>query len=64
LKVDKYGQIIQDQLVRRVDKVKNQYQNTVIDKYPAPTQFWKYDPDTIMKQSSYTRDYPPCKYCE
>ncbi len=64
MKVDRYGQVVQDQLVRRVEKVKNQYQNTVIDKYPAPTQFWKYDPDALLKLPPYTRDYPPCKSCE
>jgi branched-chain amino acid transport system substrate-binding protein len=63
LKVDKHGMVVLDMLVRRVDKVKNQYQNTVIDKYVGPTQFWKFDPETILKEPSYSRDFPTCKYC-
>ena len=64
LKIDKYGMVILDMLVRRVEKVKNQYQNTVIDKYVAPTQFWKFNPETILKEPSYNRDFPPCKHCD
>ena len=64
LKMDKYGQLIQNQYIRRVDKVGGQYQNTIIDTYPNPTQFWKYDPETYLKDPVYTRDNPPCRYCE
>jgi branched-chain amino acid transport system substrate-binding protein len=64
LKLDKYGAIIQNQYIRRTEKVGDQYQNTVLETYPMPTQFWKYDPDTHMKSPVFSRDYPPCKYCE
>ena len=64
LKLDKYGAIIQNQYIRRTEKVGDQYQNTVIETYPMPTQFWKYDPETYMKSPVFSRDYPPCKYCE
>ena len=64
LKMDKYGQLIQNQYIRRVDKVGGQYQNTIIDTYPNPTQFWKYDPETYLKDPVYSRDNPPCRYCE
>jgi len=64
LKMDKYGMVVLDMLVRRVEKVKNQYQNTVIDKYVGPTQFWKFNPETILKEPVYSRDFPPCKYCD
>ena len=64
VKVDKYGQVVQDFFIRRVDKVKDQYQNTVIDTYPMVSQFWTYDPETYLKQPVYSRDNPPCKYCQ
>jgi branched-chain amino acid transport system substrate-binding protein len=64
LKLDKYGAIIQNQYIRRTEKVGDQYQNTVLETYPMPTQFWKYDPGTHMKSPVFSRDYPPCKYCE
>jgi branched-chain amino acid transport system substrate-binding protein len=64
LKLDKYGHAIENVYIRRVDKVNNRYQNTVIDTYPMVSQFWKYNPEEYLKQPVYTRDNPPCKYCE
>jgi branched-chain amino acid transport system substrate-binding protein len=64
IKLDKYGGIVQNQYVRRVDKVGGAYQNTVLETYPMISQFWKDDPETYMKRPGYDRDYPPCKFCE
>ena len=64
LKLDKYGAVIENQYVRRMEKKGNEYQNTVLETYPMTTQFWKYDPETYMKGGLYSRDNPPCKYCE
>jgi branched-chain amino acid transport system substrate-binding protein len=64
LKLDKYGHVIQNVYIRRVEKVNNRYQNTVIDTYPMVSQFWKYDPEAFLKQPVYTRENPSCKYCE
>lgn len=64
LKLDKYGEITQNEYVRRVEKVGNTYQNTVLETYPMVSQFWKYDPAAYLKLPEYSRDYPPCKFCE
>ena len=64
LKMDKYGHVIQNMYVRRVDKAGNAYQNTVIETYPMASQFFKFDPETYLKSPVYTRDFPPCKFCE
>jgi branched-chain amino acid transport system substrate-binding protein len=64
LTLDKYGNIVQNEYVRRVDKVGNTYQNTVLETYPRVSQFWTYDPEAYMKLPGYGRDYPPCKFCE
>ena len=64
LKLDKYGQAVTNIYIRRVDKVGRGYQNTVIETYPMVSQFWKYDPETYLKSPLYSRDYPPCKFCE
>ncbi len=64
LKMDKYGHIIQNMYVRRVDKTGNAYQNTVIETYPMVSQFFKFDPETYLKAPVYGRDYPPCKFCQ
>jgi branched-chain amino acid transport system substrate-binding protein len=63
LKLDDYGHATQNIYIRRIDKVNNNYQNTVVETYPMVSQFWKYDPETYLKSPAYTRDYP-CKYCE
>jgi len=36
----------------------------VIKTYPNVGQFWKYPKAEFLKQPVYSRDYPPCKYCE
>ncbi len=37
--------------------------NTIIKTYPSVGQFWTYDKATFLKQPVYSRDFPPCKYC-
>ncbi|HSR11417.1 MAG TPA: ABC transporter substrate-binding protein [Thermodesulfobacteriota bacterium] len=60
LKLDPYGNVVQNYYVRRVDKAGGQYQNTVIHTYPMVSQFWKYDPEEFLKKPTYSRDYPTC----
>ncbi len=38
--------------------------NTVIKTYPDVGQFWKYKKADYLKTPLYSRDFPPCKYCE
>ena len=38
--------------------------NTVIKTYPNVSQFWTYGKDAFLAQPVYSRDFPPCKYCE
>jgi len=64
LKVDDFGNPIQNIYIRKVERVGGKLQNTVIATYPAVSQFWKYKPDEYMKRPLYGRDYPPCKYCQ
>jgi branched-chain amino acid transport system substrate-binding protein len=61
---------IQNIYIRKVEKKKmfgyanDELWNTVIKTYPNVGQFWKFDRAEYLKQPPYTRDYPPCKYCE
>ena len=64
LKVDDFGNPIQNIYIRKVERVGGKLQNTVIATYPAVSQFWKYKPDEYMKRPLYSRDYPPCKDCQ
>jgi branched-chain amino acid transport system substrate-binding protein len=63
LKLDDYGNMIQNIYIRRVERKNGELQNTVIQTYPAVSQFWKYNPEEFLKQPVYSRDYPPCKHC-
>jgi len=62
LKLDPYGHVIENVYIRRVEKVIDHYQNTVIQTYPMVSQFWKYNPEEFLKKPVYSRDYPTC--CE
>jgi len=57
LKVDDFGNPIQNIYIRKVERVGGRLQNTVIATYPAVSQFWKYKPDEYMKRPLYGRDY-------
>jgi branched-chain amino acid transport system substrate-binding protein len=61
IKMDAYGNAIQNIYVRKVERIGGQLQNTVIYTYPEVSQFWKYKPEEFLKQPTYSRDYPPLK---
>lgn len=61
---------VQNVYIRKVEKKKmfgypdEELWNVVIKTYPDVGQFWKYGKDKFLKQPVYSRDFPPCKYCE
>jgi len=61
---------VQNVYVKKVEKTKmfgypkDELWNVVIKTYPHVSQFWTYGKDAFLKQPVYSRDYPPCKYCE
>jgi len=61
---------IENIYIRKVEKKKMfgdkkaQLWNVVIKTYPKVSQFWTYGKDKFLKQPVYSRDFPPCKYCE
>jgi branched-chain amino acid transport system substrate-binding protein len=61
---------IQNIYIKKVEKKKmfsydkDELWNTVIKTYPNVSQFWTYGEAAFLKQPVYSRDYPPCKYCE
>ena len=64
LKLDAYGNMIQNIYIRKVERKDGELQNTVIHTFPAVSQFWKWNAEEYLKQPAYTRDYPPCKFCQ
>ena len=61
---------VQNIYIKKVEKKtmfgyeKPELWNTVIKTYPAVSQFWTYGKDKFLAQPVYSRDFPPCKYCE
>jgi len=43
---------------------KDELWNTVIKTYPNVSQFWTYDKAAFLKQPVYSREFPPCKFCD
>jgi branched-chain amino acid transport system substrate-binding protein len=64
VKIDQYGNPIQNIYIRKVERVGGQLQNTVVHTYPNVSQFWTYNKDDYLKQPLYDRNHPPCKFCE
>lgn len=59
LRLDGWGNPIENIYIRRVDIVNGQPQNTVIFTYPNVSQFWTFSPEEYLKQPVYSRDNPP-----
>jgi branched-chain amino acid transport system substrate-binding protein len=61
---------IQNIYVKKVEKKKmfgydkDELWNTVLKTYTDVGTYWKYDPAKFKTQPVYSRDFPPCKFCE
>jgi len=61
---------VQNIYIKKVEKKKmfgypnEELWNTVIKTYPDVGQFWTYKKAEFLKTPLYSRDFPPCKYCE
>jgi branched-chain amino acid transport system substrate-binding protein len=64
VKLDAYGNPVQNIYVRKVERKDGELWNTVIHTFPAVSQFWKYKPEEFLAQPVYDRNFPPCKYCQ
>jgi branched-chain amino acid transport system substrate-binding protein len=60
---------IQNVYIKKVEKKKmfgyekDELWNTVIKTYPNVSQFWTYGKEAFLKQPVYSRDFPPCRFC-
>jgi branched-chain amino acid transport system substrate-binding protein len=59
VRLDKWGNPLQNVYIRRVDIENGQPRNTVLFTYPNVSQFWTANPDEYLKKPVYTRDLPP-----
>ena len=61
---------VQNIYIKKVEKKKmfgyekDELWNSVIRTYPDVSQFWTYGKAEFLKQPVYSRDFPPCKYCQ
>ena len=63
IRLDTYGNPIQNIYVRKVEKRDGELWNIVIQTFTGVSQFWKYKPEEFLKQPVYDRNYPACKHC-
>jgi len=61
---DKYGNVVGNVYIRKVERKDGRLVNRVIYTYPNVSQFWKYKPEEFLKNPVYSRDWPPAKNLE
>jgi branched-chain amino acid transport system substrate-binding protein len=62
VRLDDYGNPIYDVYIRTVKRRPDgKFWNGPIETVPNVSQFWKYDPETYMKQASYSRSFQGIK---
>ena len=68
--IDEMRNPVENIYIKKVEKKKNfgydkdELWNTVIKTYPDVSQFWTYGREKFLAQPVYSRDFPPCKFCE
>src|SRR5712664_345384 len=61
---DRYGNVVGNIYIRKVERKEGRLVNSVIHTYPNVSQFWTYKPEEFLKNPVYSRDWPPAKYLE
>ena len=56
---DKYGNVVGNVYIRKVERKGGKLVNAVIKSYPNVSQFWTYDPDEFLKHPVYNRETWP-----
>ena len=64
IRIDAYGNPVLTVYIRKVEKKDGKLQNTVLQTYPAVSQFWKYNPAEFLAAPVYSRDYPKAAHLE
>jgi branched-chain amino acid transport system substrate-binding protein len=64
LKLDAYGNPVQNIYIRKVERKGGKLVNSVVKVYPDVSQFWSYRPEEFLKNPVYSRDWPPSRNLE
>jgi branched-chain amino acid transport system substrate-binding protein len=68
--IDDMRNPVQNIYIKKVEKKKefgydkDELWNTVVKTYSDVSTYWKYDPVKFKAQPVYSRDFPPCKFCD
>lgn len=63
IKIDEYGNRVENVYIRRVEQRNGKLENLVIKKYSNVSQFWEWNPRQYLAHPIYTRSYPACNAC-
>jgi len=58
---DRFGNVVGNVYIRKVERDEGRLVNAVIYTYPNVSQFWTYKPEEFLKNPVYSRDWPPAK---
>jgi len=67
--IDEMRNPVQNIYIKKIEKKKmfgydkEELWNTVIKTYPNVSQFGQFNKEEFLKTPVYSRDYPPCKFC-
>jgi branched-chain amino acid transport system substrate-binding protein len=61
--LDEYDNPTQNVYIFEVEKQNGHLVNVPIHTFPNVSQFWTVKPADVLKEPSFSREYPPCKYC-
>ena len=70
VRLDEMKNPVHNVYIRKVERkklhgyAKDELWNSVVKTYPNVSQFWKFGKAEFLKQPVYSRDFPPCKFCE
>jgi branched-chain amino acid transport system substrate-binding protein len=63
VRLDAYGNPIENVYIRKVVEVNGQLENKVIYTFHNVSQFWIWPPKVFLAHPVYSRTYPPCNAC-
>ena len=61
---DQYGGVIENEYIRRVERVNGELQNTVIATIPSVSQFWTYTPAAFLAKPAGEGAFTPSDMTE
>lgn len=61
IKFDRFGNVIGDFFIRRLEKVNGKLVNKTVKTYNNVSQFWTYNEKDFLSKPVYSRNYPPLK---